>query len=141
MQVWRPYKVKDISALEKVQKRFTKMIKECKGLKYESRLKLLGLTTYETRCLRGDLLQYFKTIKGFDKSNCINLFELNKRSTRGHTCKIKKRYCRSNLSKYSYRNRSIDIWNKLPIEIIESSTINEFKGGLDRHLRSMRGLV
>ena len=38
-QVWRPYLKKDINSLEKIQKRYTKMVEGCKNLKYEQRLK------------------------------------------------------------------------------------------------------
>jgi hypothetical protein len=41
--VWSPYRVMDIEKIEKVQKRATKMIFSLKHLKYESRLRLLGL--------------------------------------------------------------------------------------------------
>ena len=39
---WRPYFKRDIENLEKVQKRFTKMIVGCKDLKYDQRLIKLG---------------------------------------------------------------------------------------------------
>ena len=43
VQVWRPYLKKDIDSLERVQRRATKMINECKGRNYESRLHITGL--------------------------------------------------------------------------------------------------
>ena len=49
VQAWRPYLKKDIEKLEKVQHGATKMIKECKSLDYERRLKLTDLTTLEAK--------------------------------------------------------------------------------------------
>ena len=49
IQAWRPYLRKDIDNLEKVRRRATKLITQCKGLSYEDRLKIAGLTTLEKR--------------------------------------------------------------------------------------------
>jgi len=40
------------------------MISDCKGLKYEDRIQVTGLTTLEDRRERGDLIQVFKMVKG-----------------------------------------------------------------------------
>ena len=140
MQVWRPFLKKDVECLEKIQKRFTKSITECKGLRYAERLKVLGLTTFETRCLRGDLLTCFKTLKGFEYLNISEFFSFNERSTRGHMQKLFKQFCRLDATKYSFAYRVIDDWNALPNSVVESESINEFKGGLDRHLRVNAGI-
>jgi len=66
IQAWRPYLKKDIDLLEKVQKRATRMMITEKGLTYEERLKKLGITTLETRRLRGDLIEVLKIFRGFD---------------------------------------------------------------------------
>jgi len=57
---------KYINILERVQKRATKMINGFSEIKYETRLENLGLTTQETRRLRGDLIEVFKILKGYD---------------------------------------------------------------------------
>ena len=54
IQVWRPYRRKDIDKLDRIQRRATKMIPELRDLSYESRLLQCGLTTLETWRLRGD---------------------------------------------------------------------------------------
>ena len=43
------------------------MIDSYNILSYEERLKRLHLTTMETRRLRGDLVEVFKILKGFEK--------------------------------------------------------------------------
>ena len=65
VQAWQPYLVKDIKLMEKVQKRMTRMLPDLKNMSYPESLKILGLTTLESRRLRGDLIEVFKTEKGF----------------------------------------------------------------------------
>ena len=54
IQAWSPYCKKDIDKLEIIQRRATIMIPELRDLSYENRLLQCGLTTLETRTLRGD---------------------------------------------------------------------------------------
>jgi len=71
VSVWLPYLRKDIECLENVQCRATKVVK-CTCMKrksYEERLKLLGITSLEKRRVRGDLIQVFRIVKGFDSLN------------------------------------------------------------------------
>jgi len=66
IQASRPYLKKDINVLKTVQKRATKLISCLSEMGYEDRLKILGLTTLETRRLRGDLIEIFKILKGHE---------------------------------------------------------------------------
>ena len=59
IQAWRPYHKKDIDKLERIQRRATKMIPELRDLSYENRLFQCGLTTLQTRRLRGDQIEVF----------------------------------------------------------------------------------
>ena len=63
VQAWRPNLKKDVELMEKVQRRVTKMVTECRGLEYEKRLERLGLTTREVRRARGDLIIVFQLIE------------------------------------------------------------------------------
>src|SRR5579863_6054949 len=47
VQAWRPFLKKDIDSLEKVQRRATKMISECRGLDYQERLKNTNLLSLD----------------------------------------------------------------------------------------------
>ena len=52
--IWSPYKKGDIEAIEKVQKRATKLVISLKKLPYKERLLQLNLHTLKYRRLRGD---------------------------------------------------------------------------------------
>jgi len=91
IQAWRPHLVKDIEALEKVQRRATRMIRDCKGMSCCDRLKKLNITTLETRRIRADLLEVFKIMKGLEGLRDDQFFEKHKGTTRGHSLKLLKK--------------------------------------------------
>ena len=66
IQAWSPYLRKDIYMHEKIQRRATKLIPGLRDLRYEERLKECGLTTLETRRLRGDQIEVFKILNGYE---------------------------------------------------------------------------
>ena len=73
IQAWKPYRKKDIDKLERIQRRATKIIPELRDLSYESHLLQCGLTALETRRLRGDQIEVFKIVNGYedvDKKIC-----------------------------------------------------------------------
>ena len=76
IQAWSPYFRKYIDMLEKIQMRATKLIPRLRDLTYEERLKECGLTTLETRRLRGDQIEVFKTLNGYEHIDS-NLFFRN----------------------------------------------------------------
>ena len=60
------------------------MIPELRDLSYEERLKECGLTTLETRRLRGDQIEVFKISNGYENIDRNMFFSLKKDSrTRG----------------------------------------------------------
>ena len=66
MQAWKPYRKKGIDMLESVQRRATKMIQKLRNINYEMRLKECGLTPLETMRLRGDQIEVFKILNGYE---------------------------------------------------------------------------
>ena len=51
---------------EQIQRRATKLIPGLRDLSYEESLKEFGLTTLETRRLRGDQIEVFKILNGHE---------------------------------------------------------------------------
>lgn len=142
--VWRPYLQKDIKKIEKIQRRTTKLIKECKGKNYEERLKEVRLTTLETRRCRADLIQTYRIIKGIDKINKDKFFTFShdKSSTlRGNTLKIVKKRFNKTEGQFLFKNRIVNQWNKLSDDIVQGEGINNFKNKIDNYLRNNRGLI
>ena len=74
MQFWSPHYQKDLEALERVQRRFTRMLPGLKGFDYEERLNKLGLFSLERRRLRGDLIEVYKIMRGMDRVDRQRLF-------------------------------------------------------------------
>ena len=66
IQAWSPCPRKDIYMLEKIQRRATKLIPGQRDLIYEERLKECRLTTLETRRVRGDQLEVFNILNGYE---------------------------------------------------------------------------
>ena len=79
IQAWRPYRKKDIHMLERVQRRATKMIPKLRNISYEMRLKECGLTTLETRRLRGGQIDVFKILNGYENIDRIFFSQSRKR--------------------------------------------------------------
>ena len=135
IQAWRPYRKKDIDTLERIQRRATKMIPELRDLSYEERLKECGLTTLQTRRLRGDQIEVFKILNGYENIDRNMFFSLKKDSrTRGHEVKLVKDQCRLDIRKHSFSQRTINEWNKLSTDCVTASSVNMFKNKVDTYL-------
>ena len=137
--VWKPYTRKDVNSLEKVQKRFTKMIHGCKSLSYKERLIKLEITTLEDRHYRADMIQVFKILGVNGDIFPVEFLTRNERLGRGNSKKLFKKRCRLKQTRNTFVYRVVDQWNKLPDEVIMSCDINEFKSKLDYLMRCAGG--
>ena len=112
--------------LEYVQRQYTSHIRCCKGLNYEGRLEVLGLTTLLERRMRGDLIEVFKILNGFSNyGQCF--FNLSART--GNLVVRSDQHMKTDF----FCNRVVKYWNKLPKEVKMSSSVNNFKKNIDNY--------
>ena len=45
------------------------------------------------------------------------------------------------MAKFSFGNRVVNEWNRLPNKVIQVNNVDAFKGGLDIFLRNTRGYL
>ena len=127
IQAWRPYRKKDIDVLERVQRRATQLIPKLRNISYEMRLKECGLTTLETRRLRGDQIEVFKILNGYENIDRNVFFTVKEeRRTRGHGVTLAKEQCRLYIRKCSFSQRTVNEWNILSADCVGASSINIF---------------
>ena len=131
--VWCPKLIKFIQILERVQRVFSKHIPSLSGMSYLSRVFALEVDLLEVRRIQADLIAYYKILNGFYPSINPNMIQLSMQtSTRGHPFKLQKSQFHKNSFKFFFSNRSIDIWNGLPLHIVSAGTISAFKARVRR---------
>ena len=135
--VWIPFLRKHEIAIEKIQRRATKMISAIKDMSYSERMHKLSLPTLYYRRRRSDMIQVFRIIKKFDHIDSDSFFKLNCGITRkNHIYKLLKPRSTTSQKLHSFSHRIINDWNDLPEAVGEVDSINAFKGVLERHWES-----
>jgi len=77
--------------IEKIQRRFTRMIPDIRHLPFEVQLSKLGLWTLENRRVRSDLVEVFKIVHGLSPFKFGTFFEIRQYDrTRRHSLKLHK---------------------------------------------------
>jgi len=133
-----PFMVQDFTALEKVQRRATKLVPEVRSVPYEERLKRLDLWNMKDRALRGDLIETYKILTGKINVDPKQFFELHQDSvTRGHSLKLKKRRALYRPRLMFFANRVVTPWNDLPQDVVEAGSTNVFKSRLDKYMAAV----
>ena len=138
--VWSPYRKGDIEALEKVQKRATKMKPPLKNLPYKDRLKAFNMSTLHYRRVRGDMIELIKILSGKYDTNVVpTLKTTGIQATRGNDLRIFKTRFKYDLCKFYFTNRVVDAWNSLPHWIVMANSTNTFKRRLFRYILARLG--
>ena len=94
--------------LGNIQRRATKLIPGLRYLTYEERLQECGRTTPETRRLRGDQIEVFKILNGYENIDSnLFFFEIKEsKITRGHNFTLVKKQSRLDVRKFSFSLRA-----------------------------------
>ena len=128
-----PLQKGDIEAIEKVQKRATKLVTLLKKLPYKERLLQLNLHTLKYRRLRGDMIDAYKITRDmYDKSVALEL-PRNVSSTRGNKYKLQNHISfHYNFRRFSFAARVVNMWNSLPDHVVDVNSLKQFETRLDK---------
>ncbi len=134
VQFWSPHHTKDITKLESVQRKATKMITSLHNKSYKERLASLNLFSLKKRWLRGKLIECFKIFKGFTNVDASKLFSVDDTSrARSNDVKLRCKQVQLDSIKFFFTNDVVREWNKLPPSVVQCDRINSFKNKLDHH--------
>ena len=137
--VWNPFLKRQSIAIERVQRRATRLLKECQGLTYAERLKYLDLHSLKGRRLRGDLIEAFKIFNDENQTYPAQFFpSAPYTNTRNSDRKIYKEHCHTNIRKNYFRFRITNHWNSLKPNLKFAHDTNTFKNLLDNEQKFMR---
>ena len=145
--VYNPYLLKDILAIEKVQKSFLRSIHKKSNWKLYKDNKFAPVPTYsellcancleslKIRRLKSDLILFHKFLHGEAKINCKNPYEIRETKTRGEKYKIFPVSCQTIIRHNSFFVRTSRIYSLLPSEI-RHTNVKSFKVKLNSHCLS-----
>ena len=120
------YRVKDIKAIETVQRKFTKRLNGLQYKSYAERLLATNLESLQERRIKSDLIFAYKILFGYVDIDSRELLVpcLNSHNTRGHAFKLTVPPARVDARKFLFSNRVIPVWNNLPTDTDFTSLTN-----------------
>ncbi len=131
-QASSPYLRRDIALMERIQHLATRMVKGMRELPCEHRLRRLTIFSLQRRRLRGELILAYNILHGRLDLPQAEFFEAPAdRDLRGHNFKLRHRSFRLLRREAAFSVRLPISWNKLPMDIVNSPTLDTFKQLLD----------
>ena len=105
MQIWNPHLIRDIQALEKVQRRATKLVPELQHLSYGNRLSVLNLPSLLYRRRRIDMITVFKIVHRLEGIPFETFHFPQHSHYRGNGYKLCKKFSHLNWRKFSFSEK------------------------------------
>ena len=131
--IWNPHLKRQSVAVERVQRRATKILKECQSMTYAERLQYFNLHSLKGRRFRGDLIETYKLFNNHVDVHWNTFFTNTPyKGTRNSEGKVFISHCRTNIRKNFFSNRVANNWNDLSPELKNAQNINTFKNQLDK---------
>ena len=135
--VWDPYLIKDIQAVESIQRFFTKRIAGCKDLDYWDRLKKLHLMSLQRRRERYTIIHTWKILQNKAPNSTGLEFYCNGRlGVKAKILPFNHKAQRSVSTAYdnSFGVKSARLWNLLPKHVNSVTELEAFKVVLGKFL-------
>ena len=77
----------------------------------------------------------FKILNGYENIDSNIVFEIKEsKITRWHSFTLVKTQRRLDVGKFSFSQRTLNVWNKLSTECVHASSVNMFKNRIDKYL-------
>ena len=109
-----------------------KTLPSVRHISYDRRLARLNLFSLKKRRLRSQLIETFKILKGIENIDYRKLFTLSSNQTRSNGWKLDlKRFNTSQCGNF-FTYKIASHWNKLPADVVNSASVNQFKNKLDK---------
>ena len=132
--IWSPSHLTLISAIESVQRNFTKRLPGLQNFNYSDRLKILTLKSLEHRRLIVDLLTCHKIIHQHISITSENFLKLSStQNLCGHSFKLTQPLAKNTIQKHFFTTRIVKAWNSLPDKLVTIGNPNTFKHALNQH--------
>ena len=131
---WGPFNRADQRAIERVQRRATRLVASIRHLEYPARLRLLRLPSLYYRRRRGDMIHVYQMLHGGVAVDPAGMFTMQVGgSTRGHSLRLRKPHVSCRARQNFFAVRVINDWNGLPEAVVTAPSANAFKSRLDAH--------
>ena len=119
---------RDITAIESVQRKFSKKILGLNNLSYSDRLHHLHALSLTNRRTLTDLVTSFKCLNGLlDRDSSDVGFALASTSTRGQDMRLFRRHHINAVAANRFSHRAATTWDNLPFDCLKNNSLKIFK--------------